>query len=177
MITIFCDFRQFSANKLAFSSKTNVMIEFIALFWVKKGHFYHFFGKNIFKIITSIPRQIFRFRGTRKPYNSRLISYNWPSFHKFLSPDSALNSFIKLVPDLAGVGRGRPHLLLHQVVARLSMCLPRPGIDSMKLRIGQNYLSHNYDRISKENCRQFTNKIIEFDGTKQSKNPRSQDWS
>jgi hypothetical protein len=30
MITIFCDFRQFSAKKLAFFSKTNVMISFFA---------------------------------------------------------------------------------------------------------------------------------------------------
>jgi hypothetical protein len=35
MIPIFCDFRQFSAKKLAFFSKTNVMINFfqnLALF-------------------------------------------------------------------------------------------------------------------------------------------------
>jgi hypothetical protein len=35
MITIFCDFRQFSAKKLAFFSKTNVMIKilhYLALF-------------------------------------------------------------------------------------------------------------------------------------------------
>jgi hypothetical protein len=30
MITIFCDFRQFSAKKLAFFSKTNVMIKIFA---------------------------------------------------------------------------------------------------------------------------------------------------
>jgi hypothetical protein len=29
MITIFCDFCQFSAKKLAFFSKTNVMIKFL----------------------------------------------------------------------------------------------------------------------------------------------------
>jgi hypothetical protein len=29
MITIFCDFRQFSAKKLAFFSKTNVMIKIL----------------------------------------------------------------------------------------------------------------------------------------------------
>jgi hypothetical protein len=29
MITIFCDFCQFSAKKLAFFSKTNVMIQFL----------------------------------------------------------------------------------------------------------------------------------------------------
>jgi hypothetical protein len=32
MITIFCDFRQFSAKKLAFFSKTNVMINFFSKF-------------------------------------------------------------------------------------------------------------------------------------------------
>jgi hypothetical protein len=43
MITIFCDFRQFSAKKLAFFSKTNVMIKILhnlALFCVKKRHFF-----------------------------------------------------------------------------------------------------------------------------------------
>jgi hypothetical protein len=32
MITIFCDFRKFSAKKLAFFSKTNVMINFFQYF-------------------------------------------------------------------------------------------------------------------------------------------------
>jgi hypothetical protein len=43
MITIFCDFWQFSAKKLAFSSKTNVMIKILhnlALFWVKNTNFF-----------------------------------------------------------------------------------------------------------------------------------------
>jgi hypothetical protein len=42
MITIFCDFRQFSAKKLAFFSKTNVMIKILhslPLFWVKNANF------------------------------------------------------------------------------------------------------------------------------------------
>jgi hypothetical protein len=37
MITIFCDFRQFSAKKLEFFSQTNVIIKILhklALFWV-----------------------------------------------------------------------------------------------------------------------------------------------
>jgi hypothetical protein len=59
MITIFCDFWQFSAKKLAFFLNTNVMIKFcqnLALFWVNNAYFPHiFFGKNIFKIITSVP--------------------------------------------------------------------------------------------------------------------------
>jgi hypothetical protein len=43
MITIFCDFWQFSAKKLAFFSKTNVMINILhnlALIWVKKRQFF-----------------------------------------------------------------------------------------------------------------------------------------
>jgi hypothetical protein len=59
MITIFCDFCQFSAKKLAFFSKTNVMIKFLnnlALFWVKNANFFaEFFSENIFKIMTSVP--------------------------------------------------------------------------------------------------------------------------
>jgi hypothetical protein len=58
MITIFCDFRQFSAKKWAFFSKTNVMIIFkkLALFSVKKANF---FAENILKIITSVPGRNF----------------------------------------------------------------------------------------------------------------------
>jgi hypothetical protein len=59
MITILCDFREFSAQKLAFFSKTNVMIKFLhnlALFRVKDANFFaEFFGENILKIITSVP--------------------------------------------------------------------------------------------------------------------------
>jgi hypothetical protein len=58
MITIFCDFRQFSMKKLAFFTKTNVMINLkkLALFWVKNANvFAKFFGENILKIITSVP--------------------------------------------------------------------------------------------------------------------------
>jgi hypothetical protein len=64
MITIFCDFRQFSVKKLAFFSKTNVMINFfqkLALFRVKNAKlFVKFFGENIFKIITSVPDEFLR---------------------------------------------------------------------------------------------------------------------
>jgi hypothetical protein len=52
MNTIFCYFCQFSAKKLAFSSKPNVTIKilhYLALFWVKKGNFLAFFGENILK--------------------------------------------------------------------------------------------------------------------------------
>jgi hypothetical protein len=57
MITFFCDFCQFSAKKLAFFSKTYVMIKILhnfALFWVKNANFFaEIFGENILKIITS----------------------------------------------------------------------------------------------------------------------------
>jgi hypothetical protein len=59
MITIFCDFCQFSPKKLAFSSKNNVMIQIFAQFSFvlsQKRHFLQiFFGGNILKIITSVP--------------------------------------------------------------------------------------------------------------------------
>jgi hypothetical protein len=58
-ITIFCDFCQFPAKKLAFFSKTNVMIKFsqkLAVARAKNANiFAKFFGENIFKIKTSIP--------------------------------------------------------------------------------------------------------------------------
>jgi hypothetical protein len=52
MITIFCDFCQFSAKKLAFFSKANVMIKFLPKIAVhslsKKRHFFaEKFGENI----------------------------------------------------------------------------------------------------------------------------------
>jgi hypothetical protein len=50
MITIFCDFSQFSAKKLAFFSNTNVMIKILhnlALFRVKNAIFFaEIFGEN-----------------------------------------------------------------------------------------------------------------------------------
>jgi hypothetical protein len=59
MITIFGDFSQFLAKKLAFFLNANVMINFfqnLALFWVKNANFFaNIFGENIFKIITSVP--------------------------------------------------------------------------------------------------------------------------
>jgi hypothetical protein len=66
VITIFCDFRQFSAKKLAFFSKTNVVIKILhnfALFGVKNANFFaEFFGENIFKIITSVPDGTYIFK-------------------------------------------------------------------------------------------------------------------
>jgi hypothetical protein len=63
MITIFCDFCQFSAKKLAFFSKTYVMIKSLhnlALFWAKNDNFFEkIFGENILKIITSVPVLLF----------------------------------------------------------------------------------------------------------------------
>jgi hypothetical protein len=51
IITNFCDFCKFSAKKLAFFSKTNVMIQFVhnlALFWVKNANFFaEFFREKI----------------------------------------------------------------------------------------------------------------------------------
>jgi hypothetical protein len=59
MIIIFCDFRQFSKEKLAFFSQNNVKIIFLpklAIIWVKNdNNFANFFDKNIFKIMTSAP--------------------------------------------------------------------------------------------------------------------------
>jgi hypothetical protein len=52
MITIFRDFRHFLAKKLAFFSKTNVLIKFLqnlALFWVKNANFLLIFSAKIFK--------------------------------------------------------------------------------------------------------------------------------
>jgi hypothetical protein len=59
VITIFGNFSQFSAKKLAFFLNTNVMINFfhnLALFRVKNANFFaQFFGENILKIITPVP--------------------------------------------------------------------------------------------------------------------------
>jgi hypothetical protein len=56
MLIIFCDFRR---KKLAFFSKTNVMIKILhnlALFRAQNANFFAvFFGENILKIITSVP--------------------------------------------------------------------------------------------------------------------------
>jgi hypothetical protein len=51
MITIFCDFCQISAKKLAFFSKTPILwsqfLQKLALFWVKNANFFaEFFGEN-----------------------------------------------------------------------------------------------------------------------------------
>jgi hypothetical protein len=62
MITIFCDFWQFSAKKLAFFSKTNVMIKVLhnlALFWVTKRQFFRWiFRRKYFKNHNIGPRWI-----------------------------------------------------------------------------------------------------------------------
>jgi hypothetical protein len=52
MIKIFGDFSQFSAKKLAFFSKANVMINYfqnLALFWVKNANFLQKFLAKVFK--------------------------------------------------------------------------------------------------------------------------------
>jgi hypothetical protein len=49
MITIFCDIRQFSAKKLAFFSKTNVIIKILhnlALFFNQKHQFFRWFFRR-----------------------------------------------------------------------------------------------------------------------------------
>jgi hypothetical protein len=58
MITIFCDFSQFSAKNWLFSSIPMLRSFFqnLALFWVKNAKFFaKFFGENILNIITSVP--------------------------------------------------------------------------------------------------------------------------
>jgi hypothetical protein len=64
MITIFCDFGQFSAKKLAIFLKTNVTIQILqkCSIWNKKRKnvFANFFGENRFKSITLVHVQ----RGT-----------------------------------------------------------------------------------------------------------------
>jgi hypothetical protein len=53
MITIFCDFCQFSAKKLAFFSKTNVIIkilEIVTVVWAKKRQYFRqIFRRKYFK--------------------------------------------------------------------------------------------------------------------------------
>jgi hypothetical protein len=61
MIAIFCDFCQFSETKLAFFSKTNVMITFCknsSGLSKNANIFAKYFGENILKIITSVPAMI-----------------------------------------------------------------------------------------------------------------------
>jgi hypothetical protein len=52
-------------KKLAFFSKTNVMIKFlqkVAAIWAKNANiFAKFYGENIFKITTSVPEAILNF--------------------------------------------------------------------------------------------------------------------
>jgi hypothetical protein len=59
MITIFCDFSQFSAKKLAFFLNTNVMINFFQNLVKNAKFFANFFGENILKIITTVPGAVF----------------------------------------------------------------------------------------------------------------------
>jgi hypothetical protein len=61
MITIFGDFSQFLAKKWCLSQKTNAMIKYV---FAKSGSglsknaniFVKFFGENILRIVTSVPR-------------------------------------------------------------------------------------------------------------------------
>jgi hypothetical protein len=89
MITIFCDFRQFSAKKLAFFSKTNVMIKIshiLDLFWVKNSNYFaKFFGENIFKIITSVPGLEVSAKPLIKKLTSGAYSGGLLIFHRVIS--------------------------------------------------------------------------------------------
>jgi hypothetical protein len=58
MITIFCDFRQFSANKIGVFLKTDVMIKIFPSLPKNANFFAEFFGETIFKIITSVPGHV-----------------------------------------------------------------------------------------------------------------------
>jgi hypothetical protein len=59
MITIFCDFRQFSAKKWRFSQKpmlwSKLSIIYLCFESETQIFFAEFFGENILKIITSVP--------------------------------------------------------------------------------------------------------------------------
>jgi hypothetical protein len=71
---IFANFRR---KKLAFFSKTNVMIKILhnlPMFWVKNANFCNFFGENILKIVTSYPEM-----GYMMALNSGLFPWNWIS--------------------------------------------------------------------------------------------------
>jgi hypothetical protein len=63
MIAIFGDLRQFSEIKLAFFSSTNVLVNFlqkktISCLIKKTTNMFAFFGENIYKIITLVPRTV-----------------------------------------------------------------------------------------------------------------------
>jgi hypothetical protein len=85
MITIFCDFWQFSAKKLEFFSKTTVMIIFfqnLALFWAQNANFFaEIFGKNILKIISSVPGHPAR----------NFFSWGWALRFEVFSPTQEIN--------------------------------------------------------------------------------------
>jgi hypothetical protein len=79
MITIFCDFRQFSAKKLVFFSKTNVMIKILhnlPLFWVKNGNFFRWiFRRKYFKIHNIGPRKNLSQKEEMKCFRNRSFFY------------------------------------------------------------------------------------------------------
>jgi hypothetical protein len=86
MITIFCDFSQFSAKKLAFFSKTNVMIIFfqnLASFRVKNANFFANFLAKIFKKNHNI--------GPRSPCSGSWLSVTLP--HTLSSSSSPIFLF------------------------------------------------------------------------------------
>jgi hypothetical protein len=81
VITIFCDFWQFSAKKFAFFSKTNVMIKILhnlALFGVKNANLLQFFSAKIFKIHNIGPSFFWQL---------------WSSPHKWATFSTALHNY------------------------------------------------------------------------------------
>jgi hypothetical protein len=58
MITIFCDFSQSSAKKLAFFLNSNVMINFFSEFSFVLSQKRQFFRENILKIGPCVPKYI-----------------------------------------------------------------------------------------------------------------------
>jgi hypothetical protein len=84
MITIFCEFGQFSAKKFAFFSKPMLWSNFfqnLALFWVKNANFFvKFFGENILNIITSVPGRHLNRRDSRINYRGHGLL--WSQFSR-----------------------------------------------------------------------------------------------
>jgi hypothetical protein len=71
MITIFCDFCQLLAKKLALLKNQcyDQFFQKLAVVWAKNANYFaNFFGENNFKIITSVPGHPESLRGKRKTF-------------------------------------------------------------------------------------------------------------
>jgi hypothetical protein len=82
MITIFCDFSQFSAKKLAFFSQKQCYDHFFSKFSFvlsqKRQVFARFFGENNLIIITSVPGNYFFFlKQTLQFHNRPWLRDDW----------------------------------------------------------------------------------------------------